>query len=78
MLSLLSFPRPATRREPVLENPGKVQRFPKESEIFKSCSKLCCYYLEQSDSLPKRFSFHLFWSMKEEYLVHNGSSLSER
>lgn len=45
---------------PVLENPGKVQRFPKE-KIFKFCSELCCHYLEQSDSLPKWFSFHLFW-----------------
>lgn len=42
------------------------------------CSKFCCYHCEQSDSLPERFSFNLFWGMTEEYLVHNWSSLGER
>lgn len=36
-----------------------------KGRLFQLCFKLCCYCLEQPDSLPERFYVNLFWCMKE-------------
>ena len=46
--------------------------------LKRKCDFLTSAPCEPSDSLPGRFSSHLFWQMREECLVHNWSSLGER